>query len=134
VIAVSIEPATEDDKAWIMALWKANTAYLGRHGEMQWFRYWSGSAPNAHWDVLREQGFVHWRQRRDGWRTVYDICTAEPGRGVGRQLMEHVGRPVRLKTLAENTNAQEFYRHLGMVLSGRHRAHDGTQFVEMVGL
>lgn len=129
-----IEPATEEDRDWLLELWKANEEHLGWFGPRTWHMFWKGHAPNEHWDVLRPQGFIRWRNRRDGWRTVYDIAVAEQGKGLGRLLMEHVGRPVRLKTNASNLNAQGFYRHLGLSIAARSHTRDGRGIVEFVGL
>lgn len=70
-------------------------------------------------------GFVHWRIRSRGpaagERYVEQIVVAPAARrrGVGRALLEGVGRPVRLKTDADNNHSNDFYRALGFTLAGR---------------
>lgn len=68
-------------------------------------------------------GFVHFRPRRDGWTTIYEICIDASTRrqGVGRTLLADLygstcaqGRSgLRLKCPADN-EANRFYAALGM--------------------
>lgn len=59
-------------------------------------------------------GFVNYRTRRDGWHTVYEVAVDKPFRGteIGRELIEAVPHPIRLKCPVDN-KANGFYRHLG---------------------
>lgn len=61
--------------------------------------------------------FCHYHTRRDGVTTIYEICVpAEArGQGLGRQLIERLPRPVRLKCPVTN-ESNGFYRRLGFVL------------------
>lgn len=63
-------------------------------------------------------GFVSYRTRRDGWHTVYELATMPEwaGQGVGRALLYAVPTPIRLKTTADNVDANRFYVGAGMQL------------------
>ena len=65
-------------------------------------------------------GFIHYRTRRrdePGLKVVYRVCVAPEyrGWGVGRMLVEAVGRPVRLKC-PPCLEANGFYAALGFRL------------------
>lgn len=60
-------------------------------------------------------GFCHYRRRRDGWSTVYEVVSER--RGSGRALLDAVPRPVRLKCPVDLA-ANGFYQHLGGSLVG----------------
>lgn len=60
--------------------------------------------------VVPGAGFVRFHRRRDGWATVYELCSLR--RGAGRALLEAVATPRRLKCPAELV-ANGFYEHLG---------------------
>ena len=61
-------------------------------------------------------GFIHFRTRRDGWRTVYELATHRDWqkRGIGRMLLSAVPAPVRLKCTVDNVAANDFYEATGM--------------------
>jgi hypothetical protein len=67
--------------------------------------------------------FVHFHRRRDGWRTVYELCSEVPG--CGRTLLAAVPRPVRLKCPVD-LPANGFYERVGGTLArtepGKRRA------------
>lgn len=56
-------------------------------------------------------GFVLYRQRKDGWHTIYEIGVDKNyrGKGVGRFLVDAVPCPTRLKCTVDNS-ANEFYK------------------------
>jgi N-acetylglutamate synthase-like GNAT family acetyltransferase len=67
-------------------------------------------------------GFVHYRTRRrdePGLKIVYQVCVAPEYRdwGVGRMLIEAVGRPVRIECPA-HLEANSFYAAMGFRLMG----------------
>lgn len=64
-------------------------------------------------------GFVHWHQRIDGWRTLYEIAVspAYRGLGLGSFLLSAVATPVRLKCTQDNP-ANKFYESQGMQCIG----------------
>jgi ribosomal protein S18 acetylase RimI-like enzyme len=63
-------------------------------------------------------GFLNMWQRRDGWSTVMELCVQAGyrNRGYGRALLAATPRPIRLKCLANNTTANEFYYNTGFTL------------------
>lgn len=71
-------------------------------------------------------GFVNWHTRRDGWTTVYEIAVAPSllGQGVGKQLIDSVPRPTRLKCTLDNDRANGFYHANGFALV---RVEDGRK-------
>lgn len=64
--------------------------------------------------VVEPHGFIRYHRRRDGWHTVYQLCSECPG--VGRALLEAVPLPRRLRCPAE-LDANGFYAHLGGTLA-----------------
>jgi plasmid stabilization system protein ParE len=58
-------------------------------------------------------GVVRWHTRHDGWRTVYDLISEQPG--AGRALLDVVPAPRRLKC-PEDLPANGFYAHCGGTL------------------
>lgn len=62
-------------------------------------------------------GFVHWHQRRDGWRTIYEIAVDRQwrGKGIGKALLQAIPAPLRLKCTQDNP-ANDFYKSQGMTL------------------
>jgi len=63
--------------------------------------------------------FCHYHRRRDGFTTLREICVTEAyrGQGIGRELIDNLCRPVRLKCPVTNSS-NDFYRHLGFQLAG----------------
>lgn len=68
-------------------------------------------------------GFVHFRHRRDGWTTVYEICTAVEARrqGIGTNLITVLMQEDRLRDRCgvqlkcpSGATANEFYAAVGM--------------------
>lgn len=64
--------------------------------------------------VVGQGAFCEWHRRRDGWTTVYVLCSEQPG--AGRVLLAGLSRPLRLKCPATLT-ANGFYAHLGGTLA-----------------
>jgi ribosomal protein S18 acetylase RimI-like enzyme len=65
-------------------------------------------------------GFCNWHRRRDGWSTIYEIAVdrARTGEHIGRALLEAVPSPRQLKCTIDNLSANQFYEHVGMILTG----------------
>lgn len=60
--------------------------------------------------------------------THIDALFVEPaahGRGIGRALVEHAGRPATVDVNEQNAGAVAFYRRLGFVQTGRSDTDDG---------
>ena len=72
--------------------------------------------------VVDGLGFCHYHRRRDGWSTVYELCSEDH---VGRLLLEAVPRPRSLKCPEDNKHANRFYHlaggHLAAIESGKRR-------------
>ena len=64
-------------------------------------------------------GFANCWRRKDGWHTIREICITFSYRanGAGRALINAIPKPIRLKCLADNDQANQFYQHLGFVLA-----------------
>jgi ribosomal protein S18 acetylase RimI-like enzyme len=118
------------DAPWIDKLLKANQAAFGSLGghELFWRLALPGNS-NEHILVIRPVAFVHYRRNRTGLRVVYEIVVDERSkqRGLGRALMEAVGRPVTLRTDTGNDEANNFYKRIGLVVVGVARKRDGTK-------
>lgn len=120
--ALVIRGAVPEDQKWVAKLFDANKSILGNvSGGTVFWRWKAGKSPNERFDVIPELAFVHWRVRKDGTRVVYEIAVSQEakGRGLGRKLMEHVGRPVELKTDAASEESNAFYLKLGLHCVGR---------------
>lgn len=116
--------AVEDDKSWVLSLFDS-VAVLGEPntGRMQWHRFWKNRTPNERWIVSEDRfAFCHFRLKRDGSKTVYEIAVSEQARrlGYGRQMLEIVGLPVVCKTDSGNVAANAFYKSCGFVLLATH--------------
>ena len=63
-------------------------------------------------------GFANCWRRMDGWHTIQELCVSFSHRanGAGRALIATIPKPIRLKCLAGNDQANQFYRHLGFVV------------------
>jgi hypothetical protein len=110
-----VRPATEDDLPWVKAMADRHRPQLGFLT-----RAMLGSATLL---VAPEAGFVRYHTRRDGWSTVYDLCSegrTQGLEGVGRRLLEAVPVPRRLRC-PEHIAANGFYRHVGGHRAARER-------------
>ena len=75
----------------------------------------SGELLVAHEENGEVIGFLRWHRRRDGWSTIYEICVRADfrGLGIGKCLLNHIPRPIRLKCPVDN-DANVFYERLGL--------------------
>lgn len=110
---------TKDDRDWVSGLFKANRAIWPGGGQMEWWRYWQRTETSTEqWKKILVDdvavGFIHWRPRRDGWKTLYDLVidAAYKGRGHGQAAVNLLGDPIRLKALVGG-GAEPFYARLG---------------------
>lgn len=92
------------------------------------------------WLIVAERqhqiiGFAHYRHRRDGQTTLYEICVQAEmrGQGVGKVLVQHLcaeaallGKSCLVLKTPIDLPANGFYQHLGFVcqetLPGKKRA------------
>jgi GNAT superfamily N-acetyltransferase len=120
---ITIEDVTPEDKDEILALFKQDDEckkIWGSGGGQQWYWFWhKDSGKQEYWVKAVDNdgilGFVHWSVRkRDGWRNLQDIIVAgkAQGLGIGRMLVNHIGRPIYLKT-DHDSIANRFYQRMG---------------------
>jgi hypothetical protein len=124
--AQAVRPATEADFPWIWRLAREHLRELGYVPQPVYREAIAAgevlvaSASSA--QAVPGAGFVRFHRRRDGWATVYELCSVRPG--AGRALLEAVPAPRRLKAPAD-LPCNGFYEHLGGVLAatdpGKHR-------------
>lgn len=134
---MSVRPASESDRDWVLAVWGPEGERLGNVGGSVWYRFWhADERSRERWLVLEPFGFVHYRTRRDGVNVVYEIAVAVGARrrGVARQLLEAVGKPIELKTDANNGVSLAAYAALGFVRLGESVARDGKRVLVHLGL
>jgi GNAT superfamily N-acetyltransferase len=69
-------------------------------------------------------GFINWHAVKQGAHagmfTVYDLAVAQDYRrqGIGRDLLDAVPHPIRLKCTVDNLTGNAFYERMGMTLTG----------------
>lgn len=120
---IEVVEAIDQDLAWITKLFAKNSNILGNPFWLE-----SSYGKNGHrLLVVREKGFLHYRISKDGLRTVKEIAVAEEHkkRGIGRALIDAVGKPVTLKTDSDNSESNLFYVACGFLLVGRLKARSG---------
>jgi GNAT superfamily N-acetyltransferase len=123
-----IRAVTKEDEPWIKSIFENEKEILGSFG-LTWFRFWSAKDPGDQWDCIPEKAFVHFRVRRDGWRTVHEIAVSQNSRrqGIAGQLIKHVGMPILLKTDADNLESNAFYAAAGFYPVGSKTSKNGKK-------
>lgn len=125
---MQILPVTPDDKAAILALFALDKKIWPSGVGQNWYWFWREHSTKEDWvkvvdgnamvDGVDGQivGSAHWSTRRDGTRNLKDIIVlpSARGQGIGRMLVEHIGRPIILKT-DHDSDANAFYQRLGFV-------------------
>lgn len=63
-------------------------------------------------------GFVHFRSRKDGWNTIYNIGVHQDftKKRIGSFLLNAISTPIQLKCTVDNDKANQFYAHNAFVL------------------
>lgn len=113
----SITPALAADGPEIIRLFTLEKDIWPGGGKAVWFRFLQNQRRTERWDKLTVEGvlagFVHWSMRVDNTRTIYDMIVHPDYRhqGIGRAMVEYVGRPVILKT----TKSHAFYSKMGFI-------------------
>ena len=118
-----VSQATESDLSWILSLFAQNSEILGNP---LWLKN-SYRAKRHRLIVVREIAFAHYRVGKDGLRTLKEIAVSGSHRkqGVGRALIEAIGRPITLKTDADNEGSNRFYKSLSLSLVGQVKTKNG---------
>jgi ribosomal protein S18 acetylase RimI-like enzyme len=142
-----IRDATSADRDWIVKLFTLNKGVLGNVASSVWYRYWQadqaarakGALSAERWIVAvdpetdpetqRGMGFFHYRLRRDGWRSGYELATHPDfkRRGVATSLLRHAGAPITLKTDADHPESNGLYKALGFSLMAVTPGKHGTK-------
>lgn len=126
-----LEPANSDDASWICELLETNKKILGgRHVFLRWAQ--SRKATNEYWLVIRPAAFIHFRIKRNGTVALYEIAVREDHKrqGLGRFLLEYMrgpGRPIELKTDADNEESNAFYSGMGMKMIQQKKSKSGKK-------
>ncbi len=118
-----IRKATLEDEKWIINIFSENKKILGGigYGKLQWKRFWDNKKINEHWVVIENKCFCHYLERfRDGVKVVYEIATKNKHKkkGYGKKLIEHIGKPIALKTDYDSKESNNFYKKIGFKKNG----------------
>lgn len=128
---MSIRNATAADEEWIVGLFDDNAQILGGAfiGKRMFFRWASSKNKKDKIVVVSGKAFAHYRNKKDGTKTLYEIAvhSSEKRKGIGTLLMNHIGRPVVLKTDRTNEESNAFYRALGLTLCGKTKTKSGKE-------
>lgn len=119
--SLTIREATPSDSAWVLPLMNSHNRYFW-NGNAIWYRFWHREdTAREYWIVVDPGlGCAHFRIRHDGCRVLDEIVTAPEARrkGIGRAMIDYIGRPIRLKTDVDNEVSNAFYLSLGFNLVG----------------
>ena len=120
---VAVVQATKQDLPWVLSLFAENSDILGNP-------FWLKSSYRERGHrliVVREKGFAHYRVGEDGARTLKEIAVSKSHKkqGIGKAMMDTIGRPITLKTDADNDESNIFYKACGLLLVGCVKARSG---------
>ena len=123
-----IRDITKEDESWIKPLFEKNSYILGPFGGV-WAFFWQSTAKNEKWVCIEGIGFAHFRRKRNGIVTLYEIAVDEnhKRKGYGKKLMDHMGYPMELKTDKDNEESNAFYKKLGFLLMGEKVSKKGNK-------
>ena len=129
-----VRDALEEDMPWVKRIFQSADHVLGKgfFGSI-WWRYWQSKNPRERWIVIEGRAFAHYVTRRDGVKVLYEIAVAEESRrmGLGKLLLDYIGRPMELKTDADHGESNAFYRALGFHPVGSKRSRDGKKVMRI---
>lgn len=120
---VEVVRATEQDLPWVLSLFAEHSKILGNPF---WLKR-SYRERGHRLIVVREKGFAHYRVSEDGVRTLKEIAVSGSCKkqGIGKAMIDSIGRPITLKTDADNAESNLFYEACGFLLVGRVKARSG---------
>ena len=104
--------AVPEDQKWVAKVFDANKKVLGNtSGGTVFYRWTKNNNPRERWIVVEEMAFVHFLERLDGTKVIYEIAVHPDFKrlGLGGKLLRYVGLPVELKTDADHEESNNFY-------------------------
>lgn len=118
----------EEDVPWVKNLFNLNKSILGSF-DTAYYRFKNSKNTREKWIVVKEIAFVHYMERLDGVKVIYEIAVNPNNKrqGLGKMLMEHIGFPIQLKTDANNEESNEFYRKTGYIRVGVKKSRNGKK-------
>ncbi len=123
-----IREAVFEDQKWISKLFDQNKEILGMmSGGTVFWRWYQGGNPREHFLVIPELAFAHYLKKKDGTKVLYEMAVSASAKrqGLGRRLLDKIGRPLELKTNADSPESNTFYRSYGMTCVGQKTAGNG---------
>lgn len=129
---LKVEQANEEDLEWVEELFQKNEYILGPAG-LALYRWKNDRKENDRLIVVREVAFARYTIRKDGIRTLHEIAVAEEakGQGIGKRLIQEIGRPIQLKTDADNEESNNFYKALGFTFNGKKKSRNGKKIFNL---
>lgn len=136
-----IVPVELADKTEVIKLFGLDKKIWPSGVDQNWYWYWREKSTKEEWvkvlagDHQSIIGSAHWSLRRDGIRNLKDIIVHPDvrGQGVGKFLIDHIGRPIVLKT-DHDSEANGFYRHLGFEPGEEVRSKSGAKLLRVYRL
>jgi ribosomal protein S18 acetylase RimI-like enzyme len=122
---VRYERSPPDDTSYLDEVWELKQDIRREEGFLRqtWDFFSSAYERNTAYVLLDEQGAVGFAVvRGDGYVLFLAVRTDRRGEGVGRSLVEKTAEDhdkLTCHTRVSNTNAVEFYRHLGFEVERR---------------
>lgn len=117
-MTIEIQPLEQEDEKAVVRVFKQEKAIWPWGGKVIFWRFFNHRGRTEQWAKAvvdgAAVGFVHWAMRADNVRTIYDIVVDKEfrGQGIGRKLLEAVGRPILLKT-DSTAPSNGFYTKVG---------------------
>ncbi len=127
-----IRGAVETDQKWVAKLFDKNKEILGyvSGGTVFWRWLQDVKKHDRHqFLVIPEVAFAHFLVKKTGEKVLYEMAVdpEQKRKGLGRKLLDRIGRPLTLKTDADNVESNSFYVRYGMRLMGTTEAASGKR-------